>query len=604
MRESAGEMVSDEHESGHMAMVGLLWVAVLLLGGLFVVDAIGALETEPDECYAYAYGSGPGGYGCNPLLGDAYFEVDQTDDLVDRQTVHINGFLFDPNRQFGIVQCSGVSFVLEDTPSGITACDLSTVVLGSTDANGSLSIDMRVRRIITTPDAGEVDCGQPEAACVIAGGVLGTDGMSTTEAAFASITFDPDVPPVPAPTVSVEVGEIAADSATLIVDCPNAINLSIDVQVQQEIDGLYGYAYGYLSDYYSTPPPCADGPVEFEVTLESGSSRRLGRGAATYEVYVYASDGFEGATATAEGEFRLRRTPQPTYIESNDPGNDLELELLGITGRGEDQAVRLAVTCDRPVTDTDDITGYRSVSVQVGQWAGLDQVRGYGSVELDECDGRTTVSVPIIAYNGRLQSGDAQLEASAYIQFYDPETDFYYSDSAHLADKIRLRGVLAAELQEIAEQPDSRITIDSVTRNGVAGTIACDEPVNVDLQLSAQQYQGRIIRSVYAYGGDFDDNVCDGTLEFDVEWNTPLSQGTTAVTAYASAYTVNDDYEPPTYPTTPPYPTAPAETTTTTLGPQQDQPALATTVDAEAVAEGHIIYAWFDQQGTTVRVRR
>ncbi|MEQ8841599.1 MAG: hypothetical protein RIB98_11505 [Acidimicrobiales bacterium] len=602
MSAAAAATTQEGHSPGSKAVVGLLWVAMLLLGGLFVVDAIGALETEPDECYAYAYGGGPGGYGCNPLLGDAYFEVDRTDDLVDRQIVHIDGFLFEANRSFGIVQCSGVAFSLPDTPSGVDACDLSTVAFGSTDGTGSLSTDLRVRRIITTPDAGEVDCAEPDAACVIAGGVLGADGMSTTEAAYASITFDPDAPPVPPPTLTIDVVEIGADTATLLVDCTNAVDLSIDVQLQQEIDGLYGSAYGYVS-FYQESPPCSDGPTEFEVTLEPGS-RRIGRGDVTYYVFGYTSDGFESVSTIEEGEFRVRRTPVPTYIDANEPGSDLRIEVLGITGYGRSQKVRVALTCDRPIT-ADDPPEYASLAVQVTQWAGLDSIYGYGDIEITECDGRTVMSVPLRAANGRLHTGNAQLHVSANVQAYDGDIGEYYYDQAGAAEKIRLRGWLWAPLQDVDRNPDSRITFDTVTRAGIRGTVECEEPVTVDLQLSAQQYDRRVIRDTYAYLYE----ECDGTLEFDVEWDRPLSWGIAGVSAYANGYTIDDDWEPPTYPTVT-YPQLTTTTTTTTAGPPaamfDDDVTLpvARSIDAGAVADGYITYAWFDQQGALVWVRR
>ncbi|MEM7143334.1 MAG: hypothetical protein AAF548_20125 [Actinomycetota bacterium] len=274
-----------------MFWIGALWVIVLTVGGLFVVDVIAAYETEPDECYAYGYGYGPGGYGCNPLLDDAFFEASQTEDLVDRQTVRIDGFLFSPNEQFGIAQCSGVAFVIDEDPAGISACDISNTALGFTNDQGEVSVDLNVRRIINTPDGGEVDCALPDSLCVIAGGTLGGDLLSTSEAAFVSIAFDPDTPPVPPPTIDLEVIHVAADSMTIEVECLRATRFSLDTYLRQERNGLTGSANGYVSEFEETPR-CANGPVRYEIELLPGN-RRIGRGDVTWSLWASASDGVE-----------------------------------------------------------------------------------------------------------------------------------------------------------------------------------------------------------------------------------------------------------------------------------------------------------------------
>lgn len=619
---ASGEKLRDR---GGLAVVSLIWVAAAFVGGLFVVDAIGALETEPDECYAYAYGSGPGGNGCNPLLDDGYFEVSQTDGLADRQLVTIRGFLFDPYMRVGIAQCSGVAFTIPADPSGAAACDLTGAGLGYTNGAGEFELTMRVRRFITTTAGGAIDCAQAGSTCVLAGGVLRADQVSTSEAAYAAITFDPDLPPIPPPILEVEVEEIDATHAVLTIECANVEYLSISVNLQQERRGLFGSASGYI-DEQSPEISCLDGPTEAVVDLRSGS-RRIGRGDVTYYVSAYGSDNFESVRVFLDGEFRLRRTPPVVYRTENSPGDTLEILDAEIVGRGEDQRVRVRLLCEQGAD-------YSSINVNISQWSGLDQISGSGGAALPECPGEIEVDVPFVPYNGRLQTGNAQLDVYVY-QEGTTLGGGYFFEQAQFADRVRLRGRYAAEMQTVESNPESRITIDEVTRDGISGTVECDEPVMVEIQAQAQQYQGRILRrsSAYSWNSEpFGELECDGELAFDLEWNARLQRGTTGVSLYANGYQITDTPVFPTTTTGPPTTVpdgapvpvaAPSPTVVPTtfaaeaaLGaapaagagaPVPADPAEADEFPArsgDTADGGYYSFVWSDSQGETVRVQR
>lgn len=601
------DTISDKtRDRGGLAVVSLIWVAAAFVGGLFVVDAIGALETDADDCSAYSYSSGPGGYGCDPTASDAEITVSATDGLADRQLVTVTGVRYDAWTQVGLVQCAGEEFLDPAVQRGVDDCDLSTVRIVYTNGSGGFSTSTRLSRVINTNNGGEVDCALPDAYCLLAAGAVGADLMSTTEADFTFISFDPELPPVPAPTIDVEVLEISATNAVVSIECSALNFLSVDINLQQEQRGRYGSAYGYFypenNDF-----SCDDGPLEYEIELMP-SNRRIGRGDVMYYVSAYGDDGFESVFASVEGEFRQRRTPRIEYRTENVPGETVEILDAEIVGRGEDSRVRVRVACEHVVS-------YGSLSINLSQWAGLDRIDAYGEVQLEGCPGEIEVEVPIRPYNGRLQTGTAQLDVRVYARGSTELGGGFYSDRASSAEEVRLRGRISAPLAQQEPNPDSRITIDRVTRDGVSGTISCDEPVMVDVQGRSRQYQGRLIREQYAYDeNDFGQVECDGEIAFDLEWNERLSRGDVNVTIYANGYAFTDTSPFPTTTTAPtangaPVPVASTGFSTTSergvgIADGAQPPTAGLPIQDGAVADGgYYNYIWGDSQSVTVRVR-
>ena len=477
----------------------VLAVAVVFLAGLFVVDTIGALEPD-DDCQIYG---GSGGYGC-PVIDDAVIELSQSTDLVDRQTVDITGSLFDPpNTQWAAAMCAAsVSETM-----GIESCDLRTTVWSSTDADGSVTAQMTVRRIIEA-GGNTIDCAEP-GACVIGGATL-AGAISPIEGTAVPVQFDPDTPPAPVPGIEIAVEHIDGTTATIVVECSNATELNVWVEAYQEIDGLHGYVWGGY-DTYGEDFECGDSPFEVEIALMAGGDRRLGRGEVMWYASGYASDGYESAYASAEGTFQLRRTPRIQYVTDAQDGQALSAEIIGVKGRDADQELKVRVQCDRPLARVD-------LNLNIVQWARLDGIRAHGYTSIENCDGTVRVDVPFDPSNGLLRSGRAQAEV--YLNAYDPgnEDPFFY-DYAMVRDAVWLRGTDAAPLLYGEPDPDSRISIDHVSRTGVQGTVTCEEPVDVWISVETRHYEGRIIRS--AWQGE-DQFACDGATSFERDFESPM----------------------------------------------------------------------------------
>src|SRR5262249_3797747 len=86
-----------------------------------------------------------------PASAASALVVTPNTNLVDFQTVNVDGSGFPANTELGLVQC----------PNGAvdptTDCDLTNVEIPTTDGNGNYSTPFTVQRLITT-SAGQVDC--------------------------------------------------------------------------------------------------------------------------------------------------------------------------------------------------------------------------------------------------------------------------------------------------------------------------------------------------------------------------------------------------------------------------------------------------------------
>src|SRR5712691_4926828 len=102
--------------------------------------------------------------------------------LVDLQQVTVTGSGFTPNAQVASAQCRPGAV-------GESDCDLSTVVYGQADQNGSFTQKRYVRRLIAV-NANTVDCGAPS------GCILGAANIADlSQANGQAIFFNPNVPP-------------------------------------------------------------------------------------------------------------------------------------------------------------------------------------------------------------------------------------------------------------------------------------------------------------------------------------------------------------------------------------------------------------------------
>ena len=449
---------------------------------------------------------------------DGQVFVDPATDLVDRQTVTVTGVDIDPHgANFGAAQCDA-TLVLEHQAD---ACDLRTSRIATVGEDGTASLELTVRRIITTAAGGEVDCAV-EGACDIGGGSF--EGFATAiEGDRVPILFDENVPPVPPLELDVTVDEITASTASGTVTCNREATFQIEGNVTQTKGRTTASAYGYFYDGMA----CDTDPSEWTMMLNP-NNRRFTGGSASYMFYAYAYDGFESAFTQVEGDTRLRGRPHPPATPTSIDGTDTSIAILGASGSGDEQVLEVLVECGRAVE-------YASVNVSVRQFAGLDLVRAYGYAMVPFCDGAHVVEVPLTPNDGVLVGGPAQASASVYVHDHQPPE--YFHDNASATDTVRLSGQLAGETFDPVPNPDSRITIDEVTRSSITGTVECEEPVMVDLSGYAVQQKGR--STAQASGYSFFE--CDGTTPFTLEthsYQNELGGGPAAVQVYGNGYVI------------------------------------------------------------------
>jgi len=445
--------------------------------------------------------------------------VDPSTGLVDRQTVTVSATGFTPNTSFGAAQCDPTV----GPDAGTDACDLTTARTATTDAFGAVQLDVTVRRIIIV-QGHEVDCALSP--CTMGAATL--QGTTPIEATSTPISFDPSVPPVPRLEVLLTIDEVTTSGMSGTVTCNRAADAFLEAIVQQTKGSAEAVGYGFTDQ----PIACEETPTPWAVAFTDGDGVLTG-GPATYEAFASAYDGFESADAQQSGAVKLSGGGNSHYEPIDRPGETVSVDVLGTTSGGGSLAVTLSVVCDRPVP-----LGLAFVAVT--QRVGLDTVTGYGFAEFGPCDGATTVSVPISEQNGTLAGGPAVVTAEVQIADFEPPEDEFFDFAATTA-AIQLHGNTRPEPIEVVPNPGSRIVISGSTRTELSGTVTCEEPALVELNIAVVQPKGRTLASGFAYLVI----PCDGTTGFAAQLEGDLSSGSAAAFVYATAYReiAEDDYE-------------------------------------------------------------
>ena len=134
--------------------------------------------------------------------------VEPNTGLRDGDVVHVSAPGFEPGEQVGIVQCAREAG--GDPPAtrgGVDGCNLSVVQYADADADGVASGTFTVRRVLTTPLTGTVDCAAEANRCVVGIGAVSDYDRSGGHA----IEFVPADEPVDIPTVTVTPTDDLAD---------------------------------------------------------------------------------------------------------------------------------------------------------------------------------------------------------------------------------------------------------------------------------------------------------------------------------------------------------------------------------------------------------
>lgn len=145
--------------------------------------AVGA-GSPPQVC-------GPGGpiEQKSPPVDCPMIYVKPTVNLVDLQTVAVQGNDFQPSSEAAIIECAA-------NATGQGQCDLNTLIELPTGKYGAFTLSRYVRRIITTSDGTTIDCASAPGACILGAANLN----NLMEATGVPLSFNPSVPPV-VPTV-------------------------------------------------------------------------------------------------------------------------------------------------------------------------------------------------------------------------------------------------------------------------------------------------------------------------------------------------------------------------------------------------------------------
>lgn len=114
--------------------------------------------------------------------------------LAPGDTVQVTGEGFNPGESVGIVMCTEDAYEL-----GSDACDIGRFGTATPDADGRVEGTYEVRRLLSTPATGTVDCAAADVQCAIAVGQISDYDVS----GGAPITFVDGLPPLQQPVLTV-----------------------------------------------------------------------------------------------------------------------------------------------------------------------------------------------------------------------------------------------------------------------------------------------------------------------------------------------------------------------------------------------------------------
>jgi hypothetical protein len=199
---------------GVAALVGLVAVGALAVvtigagpGGGRTGDADRYEELALEDGITARGAAILGGLPDGPLDGRESWRLpvvaDRADGLHEGDEITLYGKGFEPGESVGAVHCSSEA---DTANGGVGACDLGDAsyafahtVGGTARYDGSVAITVPVRRFITTPDYGPVDCASLPERCLLAiGAASDYDRSGGTYINFA------DAPPFPEPSVAID----------------------------------------------------------------------------------------------------------------------------------------------------------------------------------------------------------------------------------------------------------------------------------------------------------------------------------------------------------------------------------------------------------------
>jgi hypothetical protein len=144
--------------------------------------------------------------------------VDPSVDLTDGQPVTVTGPGFAPGERVGIVQCASEAGKgnggTREEQVGIDACDTGGVQYADADAQGVATGRFNVRRVLTTPATGTVDCAIEPQRCIVAMGALNDYDRS----GGYGVAFRAGGEPIHVPTITVSPADGLVDGDLVHVE--------------------------------------------------------------------------------------------------------------------------------------------------------------------------------------------------------------------------------------------------------------------------------------------------------------------------------------------------------------------------------------------------
>lgn len=246
---------------GIAALVALVAVGALVLsavsgGGLSPTDG-SSDELALDDGITAQGAAILGGLPDGPLDGRESWRLpvvaDRSEGLEDGDQVTLYGKGFQPGESVGAVHCSSEA---DTAAAGVGACELGDesyafahTISGAARSDGSVVITVPIRRVITTPEGGRVDCASLPERCLLAiGAASDYDRSGGTYVNFADAPpfpepvagIDPAGPYAPGQEVSVVAGGLMPSRPYQVLQCAGDDHCASLSQGRSSAEGTYG----------------------------------------------------------------------------------------------------------------------------------------------------------------------------------------------------------------------------------------------------------------------------------------------------------------------------------------------------------------------------
>ena len=206
-----------------------------------------------------------------PAPAVAMIAASPSTDLADGQQVTVTGTGYPANHTVDLVECA------QDL-----GCDFSNLRVLGVDGAGSYTSPFVVRRILTLGSL-QVDCAVGQN-CIL----VSLDITDLSTGAQTAITFDPDIPPLPAPNFRFtpdRTGHVRVDKGVARITGTLRCNQDLFVDAFMTLTQVW-HAQIFRSEAF-VGFDCTKGSTRFAVVFRPGTGL-FGEGAATLDIDAFA----------------------------------------------------------------------------------------------------------------------------------------------------------------------------------------------------------------------------------------------------------------------------------------------------------------------------